>query len=207
MEGVRVDDPSVGDPEPTQTPRVWDKGKNRMKSLTASNQPSFSYGGMKPGSLVLIAAVLIVSIAVFVGSQSGQAQSDEVNRLHKLAGAWSVVTTVEIAQLSFPTLITFTSDGIVLADEPGDAFETTGHGNWVATGPGEAAFTFLALVGGGPGGNVSATYKVVGKLGFDAHADNWSGPFKIQVLDPDGNELFADRGTFTGTRIAVETLD
>jgi hypothetical protein len=47
----------------------------------------------------------------------------------------------------------------------------------------------------------------VGRLEFDARADNWSGPFKIQVFDPDGNEIFADRGAFTGTRIAVETLD
>jgi len=207
MEGVRVNDPSVGEPKQIQTPCAWNKEKNRMKSLTTSNQPSFSLWGMKPGSLALIATVVIVSLAAFVGSQSGQAQVGENNRLQKLAGAWSVEATVEIQQLSFPGLITFTSDGIVLADEPPSPFETTGHGNWVATGPREAAFTFLALVGGGPGGNVSATYKVVGKLQYDARADNWRGPFKIQVFDPDGNEIFFDRGTFSGTRIAVETLD
>jgi hypothetical protein len=54
---------------------------------------------------------------------------------------------------------------------------------------------------------VSVTYKIVGKLEFDARADSWRGPFKIQAFDPDGNEIFADRGTFAGTRIAVETLD
>ena len=55
--------------------------------------------------------------------------------------------------------------------------------------------------------DVSATYKIVGKLEYEARTDNWRGPFKIQVFDPDGNEIFADRGTSTGTRIAVETLD
>ena len=63
------------------------------------------------------------------------------------------------------------------------------------------------LIGGGPNGQLSLSYKIVGKLEFDAQADNWSGPFKIQIFDPDGAEIFADRGTFSGTRIAVETLD
>ena len=179
-----------------------------MKSLNTSNKPSFVLWGMKPGHLALIATVAIMTLAAFVGSQPSQAQQGGgINRLQKLAGAWSVEVTVEIQQITFPGLLTFTSDGIVLGDEPGAPFETTAHGNWIATGPREAAFTFVALVGGGPGGNVSATAKIVGKLEFDARTDNWRGPFKIQVFDPDGNELFADRGTFRGTRIAVETLD
>jgi hypothetical protein len=172
-----------------------------MKNLTTSSQP------LKFGSLALIAAAVIVALAALIGSQPSQAQIGAIKRLEKLAGAWSVNVTVEIQQATFPALITFTSDGIVLADEPPSPFETTGHGNWVATGPREAAFTFRVLVGGGPDGQLSVSYKVVGKLEYDPHADHWSGPFKIQVFDPDGNELFVDRGTFTGTRIAVETLD
>jgi hypothetical protein len=143
-----VNDPSVGEPKQIQTPRVWNKEKNRMKSLTTSNQPSFSLWGIKPGSLAVIATVAIVWLAALIGSQSGQAQSGESNRLHKLAGAWNVKATVEAQQITFPVLTTFTSDGIVLGDEPGVPFETTAHGNWVATGPRSAAFTFLVLVGG-----------------------------------------------------------
>ena len=109
---------------------------------------------MKPGSLALIATVAIACLAAFVGSQPSQAQSGESNRLHKLTGAWSVETTVEIQQATFPTLMTFTSDGIVLADEPPNPSETTGHGNWVATGPRSAAFTFRVLLGGGLGGDL-----------------------------------------------------
>jgi hypothetical protein len=179
-----------------------------MKSLTGLLQRSFSSWGTKLAAVSLIITLALFSLAA--GNDNNQGRGNHHasgNSLHRLAGAWSVEVTVEIQQLSFPGLLTFTSDGIVLAEEPPSPFETTGHGNWVATGPREAAFTFLALFGGGPGGNVSATGKVVGKLEYDPRADNWSGPFKIQVFDPDGNEIFADRGTFSGTRIAVETLD
>jgi len=162
---------------------------------------------MKPGSLALIATVAIACLAAFVGSQPSQAQSGESNRLHKLTGAWSVETTVEIQQATFPTLMTFTSDGIVLADEPPNPSETTGHGNWVATGPRSAAFTFRVLLGGGLGGDLLFSFKIVGKLEYDARADKWSGPFKIHIFDAAGIEIFVDRGTFTATRIAVETLD
>ena len=106
----------------------------------------------------------------------------------------------------FPKLITFTSDGIVLGDEVPMPAETTAHGNWVATGPREAAYTFHALVGDAEG-NLSMKLKIVGKLEFDARADKWSGPFKIQIFDAAGTELAAYRGMMNATRIAVETLD
>ena len=163
---------------------------------------------MKPGSLALIVTVVIVALAAFVGSQPSQAQGEASHRLHRLVGAWSVDTTVEIQQATFPTLMTFTSDGIVLADEPPNPSETTGHGNWVATGPRSAAFTFRVLVGSAPPSSLlSVSYKIVGKLEFDARADKWSGPFKIHIFDAAGIEIFVDSGTMTGTRIAVETLD
>jgi hypothetical protein len=44
-------------------------------------------------------------------------------------------------------------------------------------------------------------------LKFDAQAERWRGPFKIDVLDPSGNVIFTDHGAFTLTRIAVESLD
>ena len=161
--------------------------------------------GMKPGSLALLATVAIVVLAAFVVSQSGQAQSGASNRAHRLVGAWSVEVNAEILG-AFPALLSFTSDGILLTEDPPVPFETTGHGNWVATGPNEAAFTFLLLVGS-EAGPLSATWKIIGKLQFDRQTDNWSGPVKILGFDPDGNEFFADRGTFRGTRIAIETLD
>jgi len=103
-------------------------------------------------------------------------------------------------------LLTFTSDGIVLADEPSNGFETTGHGNWVATGGTQVAYTFQAYVGS-PTSQISASVKVVGTLQFNAVQDKWSGPFKVEVFDPSGNLLFSDRGIFRGARIQIESLN
>ena len=210
MEGVRVSDASVGEPKQIQTPRAWYKEKNRMKNLTGLWQRSFSSWGTKLASVALIITVALFSVPAGAGDDNNQESGKHDapgKRLQKLAGAWSVETTVVLQQATFPTLMTFTSDGIVLADEPPNPLETTGHGNWVATGRRSAAFTFRAFIGLEIDGQSSASLKVVGKLEYNAHADKWSGPFKIQILDAAGNEMLADSGTMIGTRIAVETLD
>ena len=205
-----MNDSSVGQPKQSQTPCAWKKEKKRMKSLTEQLQRSFSSWGTKLASVAVIITVALFSLAAGAGGGNDQERGRHDapgNRLHSLVGAWSVETTVVNQGVTFPALITFTSDGIVLADEPGDAFETTGHGNWIATGRRSAAFTFLALIGDGPDGQLSVSLKIVGKLQYDARADNWSGPFKIQGFNLDGIELFDDTGTFSGTRIPIETLD
>jgi hypothetical protein len=53
---------------------------------------------------------------------------------------------------------------------------------------------------------LSSKLKVVGRLQYDDKG-GWSGPFKIDVLDAGGQVVFTDHGTFTLTRIAVESLD
>lgn len=125
-------------------------------------------------------------------------------RLSKLVGSWQVETMVVQQAATFPALLTFTSDGIVIADEPPSPFETSGHGNWVATGPDTADFTFLALIGSAEG-PLSAMLKVVGSLTYDSVTDTWQGPFTIQVVDAAGAEILTDEGAFTGARIAVES--
>ena len=177
-----------------------------MKSLTGLLQRSFSSWGTKLASVALIITVALFSLAA--GDDNDQERGKHhTPRLERLTGAWSVDTTVLIQNTTISTLMTFTSDGIVLADEPPSPSETTGHGNWVATGPRSAAFTFRVLLGGGLGGDLLMSFKIVGKLEYDARADKWSGPFKIHIFDAAGIEIFVDSGTMTGTRIAVETLD
>src|SRR5262245_34400782 len=107
---------------------AWSKEKNRMKSLSELPQRSFFSWGTKLTSVVWLVTVALFSLAAGSGDDNDQAHDkhhDGINRLHKLVGAWSVETTVEIAQITFPALLTFTSDGIVLGDEPGAPFETT----------------------------------------------------------------------------------
>jgi hypothetical protein len=160
---------------------------------------------MNPKRISLIAAVAAaLLIAAFANAQP--AQVDASRQAKALVGSWNVVVTTEAQGTTFPALLTFGGDGTMIADEPPSPFETSGHGNWVRTGRHEAAYTFVALVGSAEG-PLSATYKVVGTLQRDAGSDTWSGPFKIDVLDPAGQLVFSDRGTFSLTRIAVEPLD
>ncbi len=94
---------------------------------------------------------------------------------------------------------------IVLGDEAPTPFETTAHGSWIATGSGEAAHTFVAFIGNAEN-KPPSRLKVVGALTYDAGADTWRGPFKIEMVDADGQQAFADCGTMSGTRITVERL-
>lgn len=137
---------------------------------------------------------------------SPSSQSGAGGQLAKLVGSWQAVTTTVKQGMVFPSLLTFTGDGIVLANEPPGPFDTPGHGVWVSTGPDSANYTFLALVGG-EAGVLTATMKIVGAVRYDAGADTWRGPFKIQIVDTNGSETLADDGTFDATRIAVESLD
>ena len=145
----------------------------------------------------------IMLLAAFIVAPATQVNAD--NRSDKLFGSWDAVVTTEIQGATFPALLTFTSDGSVITDEPPSPFETSGHGNWIKTGPGQVAYTFMTLVGSAEG-PLSAKYKVVGTLKLGSDKESWSGPFKIDILDPNGQMIFTDHGTFSLTRIAVEPL-
>ncbi len=103
----------------------------------------------------------------------------------------------------FPALLTFTGDGIVLADEPPLLYETTGHGAWTAAGKSGADFTFVSLVGS-ESGALSATMRVAGSLKYDAAADTWQGTFTYLFTDAGGAEVAVDEGTMDAVRIGVE---
>lgn len=155
-------------------------------------------------TLTILGLIGTVLLAVFALAQSAQAGVNA--RSAQLPGSWMAVTTVEAQGATFPALLTFSSDGGMIADEPPSPFETSGHGNWVSTSRDEVAFTFISLIGSAEG-PLSATIKVVGTLRYDATSDQWRGPFKIDIVGADGSVLLTDRGTFTLTRIKVESLN
>ena len=149
----------------------------------------------------LLCTLLLAALAI---AQTAQANAS--NRSEKLLGSWNVVVTTEVQGITFPALLTFSDDGGMIADEPPSPFETSGHGNWISAGRREVAYTFVSLIGSAEG-SLSAKLKVVGTLQYDAGSGSWSGPFKINVLDANGQVSFTDHGTFSLTRIAVESLE
>jgi hypothetical protein len=149
----------------------------------------------------MIAALLIAAVAI---AQTTEAGAD--NHQEKLLGSWNVEVTAVVQNVTFPALLTFTSDGNVIADEPPSPFETSGHGNWIKRGHREIAYTFVALVGSAEG-PLTAKIKVVGTLQFDPSQGKWNGPFKADLTDPNGQPIFSEHGTFSLTRIAIERID
>jgi hypothetical protein len=160
---------------------------------------------MKRTRIIALSIVGLIG-ALLLATLEQTAQANANNRSEKLHGSWNVVVTTELQATIFPALLTFSDDGGLIADEPPSPFETSGHGNWISAGRREAAYTFVSLIGSAEG-PLSAKLKVVGTLRYDAGNDSWSGPFKIDVLDPNGQVSFTDHGTFSLTRIAVESLE
>jgi len=148
-------------------------------------------------ALAVIAVICLASPA---------AAQNSVHGLHRLPGSWHSLASTAI-QAPFPGLLTFSSDGAIVATESPGPFESIGVGTWEARG-GDAALTFHVLFGS-PAGAATNTgrARIVALLRYDAATDTWSGPFKIDVYDPAGHVLFHDRGQFTLTRIVVESLD
>ncbi len=58
----------------------------------------------------------IVMLAAFIVAPATQVNAD--NRSEKLLGSWNAVVTTEIQNATFPALLTFTSDGSLITDEP-----------------------------------------------------------------------------------------
>jgi hypothetical protein len=152
---------------------------------------------------VFISSGQVGKTFLFSIGESGMPTDDTTK---SLVGSWSAVITAIDQGATFPGLLSFTSDGVLLVDEVPAAFETTGHGNWLRTGPLSAAYTFLFLIGSSEN-KLSARGKVNGALKYDSATDGWQGPFKIWVTDEDGNQAMMDHGMVTCMRIEVEMLD
>ena len=102
---------------------------------------------------------------------------------------------------SFRALLTFTSDGIVLADETAQP-----RMRRPATAPGRPPAKTAPTSPLSPLSAASPArcrqLKVVGSLVYDADADTWQGPFTIRITDADGAEVAGGRtAPFDAVRI------
>ena len=150
-------------------------------------------------TVILVALVAIAMSLVYLAAPGLAAEPKGKD----LVGSWYATITVPAQNAEVPGLMSFTSDGIVISDEVPSPLETSGHGNWVKTGPNEAAYAFVFLTGDPtPGKWVKGT--VTGKLKYSPKTDEWSGPFNIVMVDQAGNPVMSDTGTMSGTRISAK---
>ena len=163
-------------------------------------------------SLFIACALLVIASPARAQAEAEAAAQTESNRHDDRrdnrplpTGAWEVLGNTAL-QGDFKALLTFSGDGIVLADEHGGAFETTGHGNWKRIGYRTFAYTFIAYIGSA-NSQLTAKIKVSGALTLSRDLKRWEGPFKLEVFDPKDNVIFADNGTFKSKRIGIESVD
>ena len=121
-----------------------------------------------------------------------------------LEGAWNVtITTQGVTLCTAPAV--FASEGTMIAD-PCSGSLGVGYGAWVRTGNREFSGTFVGSVYNSVTGHIIGTYKVksLGTLQPDGHT--FTGAFKTETFDNNGNLLNTITGTVLGSRIAVEPL-
>ena len=168
--------------------------------------------------LLSVIAVALVGLVIpgHVGHTTAQDATPDPGR-HPIVGSWQVtITLVTGPMVPVPDLVTFAADGTMLNSvqpvspaPPGAPFSLIfaglGHGNWTATGPGAAAWTFVRLQTD-ENGNYLGPVTARGAAEVSADGRRVSGPFTYDVADPAGNVVASGQGTFEGTLIAVEPM-
>jgi hypothetical protein len=143
-----------------------------------------------------ILVLLVTSVATHAQPAQSQPQT--------LEGAWNItITTQGITLCTAPAI--FSREGTIIAD-PCFGSLGVGYGGWVRTGNREFAGTFVGSVYDSATGQIIGSYKVksLGTLQPDGRA--FTGVFKTETFDVNGNLLNTATGTVLGKRIAVEPL-
>jgi hypothetical protein len=148
-------------------------------------------------SSLTIGAVLTALSGVGFGQSSLGGQS--------LQGAWNVTVSFDGVPQPICTAPSLnTGDGGVIAGGCSLA-ESPGYGQWVRVGNGEFAITFVGSTYDA-GGAINGSYKVRAKVKVSNNVQAFSGPFRTDVFDLNGNVVFTTPGTVAATRIVIELL-
>ena len=151
--------------------------------------------------LVRTAAAVAAGGALVGGAGVASASADDSGHGHGLLGAWWVTHTDDPPGDPTPgiTVVTFAAGGALAAGDIRPA-GGTGVGAWGATGSRFRASYWASVPLGPPdtpGGSINI--RVKGRL----HQDSVSGTYAFTVYDPDGAQLQAGTGTFTGSRLTA----
>jgi len=114
---------------------------------------------------------------------------------------------------SFKALWSLTGDGLLIAAAQGDIAptpfptSTSQHGAWAQTGGRKFAATFVSILYDGQTGDNLGSFRLRQSIVLNDAGDEWNGPFKVNVFDPDGNVVAVIDGTAHAKRIIVDPLD
>lgn len=157
---------------------------------------------------------LLVMVPTLLQPAASRAQGTEQQ---PLAGSWMITVNATSGgeDFSFKSLATFTADGSYVGTTQGDTILNASpgalpitspqHGTWTSLGNATYALTFMAILTDLQG-NFGATLKVRQTINLNQTGDTWSGPFRAEYFDANGNVIFTFSGTMQATRINVEPL-
>jgi len=132
-----------------------------------------------------------------------------------LVGSWLLTVTVPDNPPpfdSFSGLWALTGDGILIASAQGDITptpfpsSTSQYGAWASLGGRQFGATFASILYDVQTGENMGMFKLNQNITLNDAGDEWSGPFKLNVYDPDGNVVAVVNGTAKARRIVVEPL-
>jgi hypothetical protein len=132
-----------------------------------------------------------------------------------LVGSWLLTVTVPDNPPpfdSFSGLWALTGDGILIASAQGDITptpfpsSTSQYGAWASLGGRQFGATFASILYDVQTGDNMGMFKLSQSITLNDAGDEWSGPFKLSVYDPDGNVVAVVNGTAKAKRIVVEPL-
>ena len=151
---------------------------------------------------LVIAAAAAMLMAV-IGAQSNKSNLDASP--HRMRGSWRATQIPEGPAPHRRLLLTYTTDGSVLAAAPGHR-ESVGFGQWIRTAYREFAYTYERLRYDEQGEFVG-TVKVRGTASLNENFNQFIGPFINEAFDADGNLVSCLRGTIEASRIGAEPID
>jgi hypothetical protein len=160
---------------------------------------------MKPGSLAVIATVVIVCLGAFVGSQSGQAQGGA--GAPQIEGSWLSIVSSPDLPAPFPALGTFGAGGALVVTDTSvsPALGNVYHGTWARKGGHEIVFSFLGFQFDAAG-VFSGYIRVHETIRLEPSGNAYNSiSSTVEILDPNLNVVAGPfPGTTHGVRINAE---
>jgi len=145
-------------------------------------------------------ALIIVAIATMITLTSTSSATPDGSSAPELEGSWEV--TVDPGENQSLSLATFDRGGGMVVVNPNKHI-STGHGNWVKTGPHEYAVTFVYILRSTPGEIDIGTIKIRSVIQLDAATDTFSGPEQL-IVTIGGTVVDSSCGNVQGKRISIE---
>jgi hypothetical protein len=150
-----------------------------------------------------------------LSQQDGILDILDTQKKNAIAGSWIgdvTITTPPEFGGTFKALLSFTEDGRMFATAQGDVVapaQSPGMGAWQYQGGHTNALSFKTMfyeTQGDAAGSLIGIATIRSTSTVNETSDKFSGPFKLALVDPQGNVLISTEGTWQFTRIKVEPL-